>query len=250
MFSPWAKDLATQAPPAAGDRVLDLACGTGLVSEQIAPLIGDAGSIVGLDFNPIMLTVARRRDFGGTSAEWLEASALSIPLPDNSIDAVYCQQGFQFFPDRAKAASEVSRVLKPGGTLAVSVWASADEFPVWETLFTSASKRLNVPIESVSIPNSFGGSEPLESMFAEAGFSNVQINKKSKESTFAPAAMFVKLMVMGAAAAIPAFGELTDEERQELGSQIAADTSEIVQKHTQGEKVVMPTISYTAVGTA
>ena len=250
MFSPWAKDLVAQAPPAAGDYVLDLACGTGLVSEQIAPLIGDTGSIVALDFNPIMLAVARKRDLGATKAEWIEASADSIPLPDNSIDAVYCQQGFQFFPDRAKAASEVGRVLKPGGKLAVAVWASSDEFPVWKALFTSASEQINVPIEALSIPNSFGGPEPLANMFTDAGFSNVQINKRSKESAFAPADAFVKLMVMGAAAAIPAFAELTDEEKQALEPKVRADTAKIVQEHTDNGRVVMQTISYTAIGTA
>lgn len=250
MFTPWAKDIVEQAPPPAGARVLDLACGTGLVSAQIAPLIGDAGSIVGLDFNPIMLAVARTRDLGSTSSEWLEASALDIPLPDNSVDAVYCQQGFQFFPDRAKAASEVHRVLKPGGTIAISVWESVDKFPVWEAVFKSVSTRINVSMDAVTVPNSFGGADPLEAMLSDAGFSNIQINSRSKESSFAPADDFLKLMVMGAAAAIPAFGELSDEERQALGPQVAADTSEIVKAHTQGDSVVMPTISFTAVATA
>ena len=250
MFTPWAIDIVEQAPPVAGAQVLDLACGTGLVSEQIAPLIGDSGKIVGLDFNPIMLEVARKRDLGGANAEWIEASAVSIPLPDNSIDVVYCQQGFQFFPDRAEAAAEIRRVLKPGGSLAVSVWASVDEFPVWKALFESVSSQINVPVDALAKPNSYGGPDLLESMLNDAGFSNVAINKRSKESAFKPAASFANLMVMGAAAAIPAFADLSDEKRQNLGPQVESDAADVLREHTVDEAIVMPTIAYTAVGTA
>lgn len=250
MFTPWAKDLVGQASLSAGNRVLDLACGTGLVAEQVAPVIGSNGSIAGLDFNPIMLEVARKRELNGPAIEWVEASALDIPYEDTSFDAVVCQQGFQFFPDRAKAASEVRRVLKPGGTVAASVWVTVDELPVWEAVFTSVAKRLDVPMDSVSVPNSLGYPDRLEATFKDAGFSDTQVNKRTTDAAFGPADSFVKLMVMGAAAAIPAFGALSDEEKQALVPGVAADAADVVNEYTQGDKVVMELGAYTAIATA
>jgi len=250
MFTPWAKDLVGQASLSAGNRVLDLACGTGLVSEQIAPMIGSTGSIAGLDFNPVMLEVARKRELNGPAVEWVEASALDIPYDDDSFDVVVCQQGFQFFPDKEKAAAETRRVLKPGGTVAASVWATVDELPVWEVVFTSVATRLDVPMESVTVPNSFGYQDKLEALFTDAGFSNAQVNKRSTEAAFGPADSFVKLMVMGAAAAIPAFGALSDEEKQALVPGVEADTAEIIQQYTRGDKVVMELNAYTATATS
>ena len=250
MFTPWAKNLVMHSTPSAGDRVLDIACGTGLVTQQIAPHLGKDGSIVGLDFAPGMLAVAQKLKVSGPQVEWVEASAQESPLPDDSFDRAYCQQGFQFFPDRAGAASEVKRVLKPGGSLAISLWASIDEHPLWNALFTTVATRLNVPIEAVAKPTSFGDADEIRSMLNAAGFSNVEVNKRSDLTTFPDVDSFMKLTVQGAAAAIPAFGELTDEERVDLAAGVEADTVDEVKKYTIGTDVVMPTISYTALATA
>jgi ubiquinone/menaquinone biosynthesis C-methylase UbiE len=104
----WAADLVERAAPKSGERVLDIACGTGIVARFAAATMG-IGHIVGLDINEGMLAVARSRSAGsGPHIEWREASALDLPFPDNSFDLILCQLGLQFFPDQPRALRETS----------------------------------------------------------------------------------------------------------------------------------------------
>jgi SAM-dependent methyltransferase len=106
ILGPWAPLLVDAAHPADGERVLDLACGTGVVARAAAQRVGSAGRVVGIDLNPAMIEVARGLPAAtGAPIEWLEGSALDIRLKDAGIDVVLCQQGLQFFPDKAGALS-------------------------------------------------------------------------------------------------------------------------------------------------
>ena len=116
----WAADLVERARPAADERVLDIACGTGAVTRLVADRIS-TGRVVGLDYNPGMLAVARSVCPQGPSLEWLEGSALSLPFHEGSFDLVLCQLGLQFFADRRLALREMRRVLAPKGRVALSV---------------------------------------------------------------------------------------------------------------------------------
>ncbi len=100
MFAPWAPVLVDAAEVRPGDQVLDVACGTGVVTRLAAERVGSAGRAVGLDSNAAMLAVARSLPpVNGAAIEWYEASALRMPLPDAAFDVVLCQQGLQQFPD-------------------------------------------------------------------------------------------------------------------------------------------------------
>jgi ubiquinone/menaquinone biosynthesis C-methylase UbiE len=126
ILGPWAPSLVDAAHLARGERVLDLACGTGVVTRVAAQRVGPQGGVTGVDLNAGMISVARSLPApDGASIEWREGSALAIPLPDASVDVVLCQQGLQFFPDKALALREMRRVLARGGRLALSVWTSA-----------------------------------------------------------------------------------------------------------------------------
>jgi SAM-dependent methyltransferase len=104
IFGPWAEDLVACAAPQPGERVLDVACGTGVVARLVAQRVGPAGQVVGLDLNPGMLTVARALPPSqGAMIAWREGNASAIPLADAAFDLVLCQQGLQFFPDRPAA---------------------------------------------------------------------------------------------------------------------------------------------------
>src|SRR5690606_7035675 len=109
-----------------GDRVLDVACGTGALTLAAADIVGPAGSVVGVDANPQMLAVARRKP---VQIEWLEGMAEALPLRDNDFDAVVSQFGFMFFDDKPQALREMVRVLKPGGRLAVAVCDAVENSP-------------------------------------------------------------------------------------------------------------------------
>ena len=110
----WTQTLVQLAAPAEGDRVLDVACGTGAVARCSAPLVGPTGRVVGLDLNPGMLTIARGMPAPeGIPIEWREGNATALPFPNASFDLVCCQQGLQFFPDRTAALGEMFGVLAP-----------------------------------------------------------------------------------------------------------------------------------------
>ena len=123
ILGPWAPLLIDAARIATGERVLDVACGTGLVARAAATHIGPRGRVVGIDLNSNMIAVARSLPVPtGAPIEWLVRSALALGLDDASFDAVLCQQGLQFFPDKPLALREMRRVLRPGGRLALSTW--------------------------------------------------------------------------------------------------------------------------------
>ena len=102
-----------------GERVLDLACGTGLVARLAAEKVGPSGSVTGTDIHPAMVEVARATSPAAPEVEWHVAPAEDLPLPDASFDAVLCSLALQFFPDKVAALEEVRRVLAPGGRVAI-----------------------------------------------------------------------------------------------------------------------------------
>jgi ubiquinone/menaquinone biosynthesis C-methylase UbiE len=119
--APLANDLIKIAALRPGERVLDVACGTGVVARLASQPVGAAGTVAGLDINPGMLAVARSTTPPGMAIDWHEASAEAMPLRDASFDAVLCQMGLQFVPDKHAALSEMRRVLAPGGRLILNV---------------------------------------------------------------------------------------------------------------------------------
>lgn len=133
VFAPWAPQVVALAEPRPGERVLDVACGTGVVARLASQRVGRIGKVVGLDLNPGMLAVAAASAAGQSSAAapitWQEASAIKMPLPDAAFDIVYCQLGLQFFPDRPAALREMYRVLVPGGRLGLMVWRGIEHSP-------------------------------------------------------------------------------------------------------------------------
>lgn len=119
--SPVAKDLLSIAGLQPGDRVLDVACGTGVVTRLAAEIVGAAGKVIGLDLNPGMLGVARSATPADLSIEWIEANAESMPLEDGGHDVALCQMGLQFIPNKLDALREIHRVLVPGGRVHINV---------------------------------------------------------------------------------------------------------------------------------
>ena len=121
IFEPYAVDLARSVARAAPARVLELAAGTGVVTRQLAAMLDASTGIVATDLNPAMIEEAARV---GTArpVEWRQADAMQLPLVDASFDAVVCQFGVMFFPDKRQAFAEALRVLRPGGLFAFNAW--------------------------------------------------------------------------------------------------------------------------------
>jgi SAM-dependent methyltransferase len=121
IFEPYAADLARRLARRPLRRVLEIAAGTGVLTRHLASALPDSVAIVATDLNPAMLEQAAAT---GTSrpVEWRQADASLLPFADQSFDAVVCQFGAMFFPDKARAFAEVRRVLRPGGLFLFNVW--------------------------------------------------------------------------------------------------------------------------------
>jgi len=175
ILAPWAPSLVDAARIAEGERVLDLACGTGVVARIAAQRAGALGHVTGVDLNSGMIAVARSLPRAeGAPIEWLEGSAHAVPLADASVAVVLCQQGFQFFPDKPRAMREMRRVLEPGGRLALSVWngMGAYHIAVGEALarFVGAHTAARF-CASRNVP----GREELERFATAAEFAEVNV---------------------------------------------------------------------------
>jgi ubiquinone/menaquinone biosynthesis C-methylase UbiE len=175
ILGPWAPLLVDTACLAEGERVLDVACGTGLVARAAAKRVGSAGRVVGVDLNPAMIGVARSLPVpAGAPIEWLERDALDLRFEDISFDVALCQQGLQFLPDKAAALMEMRRVLKHGGRLALSVWTNAGLYnsAVGEALAQFVGNETAVRFcASRQAPTK----EDLLSLSMDAGFSAVHV---------------------------------------------------------------------------
>ena len=128
LFGQWAVKLAQVADVNTGQRVLDVACGTGVLTQALAQRVGSSGYVAGIDPNPGMLEVGRSL---ATKIDWKQGVAESLPFHDDSFDVVTSQFGLMFFSDRQKALSEMLRVLAPGGRLVVAVWDSLINIPAY-----------------------------------------------------------------------------------------------------------------------
>ena len=143
IFAPFAEGLVALAAPPSGARVLDVACGTGVVTRAAAQRVGTTGRVVGLDLSAAMLAVARVvPSEPGAIIEWHEGNALALPFPDQTFDLVTCQQGVQFFPDRAAGLREMHRVLASGGRVALSIWGPLQRSPGFTILADALARHV------------------------------------------------------------------------------------------------------------
>ncbi len=241
MFTPWAQVLLERAAPLRGERVLDLACGTGAVARLIAPMVGSSGSVIGLELSPAMLAVARKvRPQAGAQIEWREGDATALPFTDQSFDLVVCQQGLQFFPDRAAAAREVRRVLAPGGRAVLSIWQSLDHHDLYKALFSAVAGHLGTTAPAVAAPFSFGDGRELRGLFKTAMFGNVEVVSHTQEVRFPSPDRFVQLTISAAAAVLPVFSKMGGDERASLITAVKQEIGPTLARHTQGKFIAFP----------
>lgn len=167
LMQEWAPRLVAAARIAPGHHVLDVACGTGVLTREVAERVAPDGSVVGLDLDGDMLVVGRaiRPDL-----HWQRGSVEALPYPDASFDAVVSQFGLMFVANVPQALTEIWRVLKPGGRLALAVWASLEETPAYEAE-THLIERIAGPVASapLRVPFNLGDRRVFEAHFATAG---------------------------------------------------------------------------------
>jgi SAM-dependent methyltransferase len=195
LFTPWAERLVEAVGIREGARVLDVACGTGAVTRLAADRVGERGSVVGLDLNESMLTVARRqRD----DVEWRRGDAGKLPFPDDAFDVVTCQAGLMFFPDPEGALGEMARVLRPDGTVGVQVWDRRTDQPAYDP-FNEVVERHAGP-DAVKLVNVYfvhGDRSRLEAMFGSSGLVVDELRTDSTTMRFASVDELVTIEVQG-----------------------------------------------------
>jgi ubiquinone/menaquinone biosynthesis C-methylase UbiE len=176
ILGPWAPALVARADLKHGERVLDVACGTGLVARLAAPAVGSTGRVTGLDLNAGMLAVARSLPPpGGTPITWIERSATAMEFPNGSFDVVFCQQGLQFFPDRLAALREMRRVLGANGRVLLSVWRAMG--PYHAAVVDALSQHVSVQAAArFSASRIVPDADELHRLVVEAGFRTVAID--------------------------------------------------------------------------
>ena len=219
ILGPWAPLLVDAARPAEGERLLDLACGTGVVARVAARRVGPSGRVTGVDLNAAMIGVARSLPApGGGPIDWIEGSALAIPLPDASVDVVLCQQGLQFFPDKALALREMHRVLARGGRLALSVWSSTGIYngAVGKALARFAGEET---ASRFCASRNAPGREELERLAVAGGFSDVTV-RMSRMKIHLPRLDRFALEHLAGTPVAASIAALDAESREKIGASV------------------------------
>ena len=174
----WTDDLIAAAGVGPEKRVLDVACGTGIVARRAAGLVGPAGRVAGLDANEGMLRVAEKcaGEEGATNIRWYHCDACCMPFSPGEFDAVLCHQGLQFFPDRNAALREMARVLVPGGRIALGVWGRAEKSPHVGVICDVIGRYFGDEATSLfKKACSLSDRTELKNLVRDAGFSGIRI---------------------------------------------------------------------------
>lgn len=214
LFEPYARDLAARLPKSA-KRVLEVACGTGIVTKALRAAMPAGGVLTATDLSEAMVSFARSRLPASPDLEFRPADAGALPFADASYDAVVCQFGIMFVPDKAAALREARRVLVPGGTLLFSVWDAFEHNP--------ASKIAQETVESIfpadpppfyKIPFGFHDAQAIRGLMDAAGFTHIAIHVVALRTRSPSARDYATGLVTGTpmATAIAERGGMTAEQ--------------------------------------
>lgn len=175
ILGPAARALVEWSHLRAGERVVDIGCGTGAATRLAAQQVGSSGRVAGVDVNAGMIDVARSAaPVQGAVIEWLESSAYQLPFTDGEFDAALCAQTLQFLEDRPRAVAEMHRVLTPGGRVVLSVWCDIHDSPYFHALVQAVAKHIGADT-AAGLRAAFGlaDSETIRALLTGAGFTNV-----------------------------------------------------------------------------
>jgi ubiquinone/menaquinone biosynthesis C-methylase UbiE len=230
IYEPSSRDLIKRAQVWNGDKVLDVACGTGIVACRIA---SSGATVTGLDLAADRLARAKQRaQDEGVSVKWTEASAESLPFRQPAIDLVTCQHGLQYIGNAALAAREMRRVIKPGGRAAVAVWAGIEHqgpFHVLDEIAGRATGKRYVE------PFAFGDAAALDKLLTDARFFAVNVETVTRQIRVPDPARFAATI-------------LADIIGEPAPDDAIAEATAALAPFVDGEQLVFPMTSLLAVG--
>jgi ubiquinone/menaquinone biosynthesis C-methylase UbiE len=239
IFDGWARSLVDLADPRPDERVLDVACGTGVVARAAAPRVHPAGTVTGVDVNRGMLDTAR--SVGGAAIEWRQAEAANLPFPDASFDVGFCQQGLQFMADREAAAHEMRRVLATDGRLALSVWRAIECSPAYAAFADALERHAAGAGQIMRTPFAFGDEESLRQLLLGSGFDQVRVVIDVKVCRFPSVAEFLRQEATASQLAGPV-GRLVPDARHAL----VADLEDVLAPYVDDNGLALPIESHVA----
>jgi len=246
LFEPWAEQLVAEFGPWDGRSVLDLAAGTGVLTRRLADEVGPSGRVIAADINREMLQLARQRCAGARSTvEFVESPAHPLDVADGSVDAVMCQQGFQFFPDKPAAAREIQRVLRPGGRVVVTTWCDVEQCEFFGGI-CRALEAIGQPeiAAMMRAPFDFMPAAELCASFEGAGFSRTRLGQQERPLTIVDGHDPVR--VAYATPIGPALRALSDDEQARFRAALADQVGGAADERSLGRMVSNVLVAETA----
>jgi ubiquinone/menaquinone biosynthesis C-methylase UbiE len=198
IFEPWAEDLVLRLAGKKYERVLEIACGTGIVTRRLRDALPATSEIIATDLNPDMFEFAKPKFGSGENVLWQQADASALPFPNYLFDAVVCQFGLMFVPDKAATMGESYRVLRPGGVFLFNVWDEFAANPFGQIAHaTIASFFDHDPPGFYKIPFGFHDSTVIRKLLQDAGFEKIESFSETKPCRSASAREFATGLVRG-----------------------------------------------------
>jgi ubiquinone/menaquinone biosynthesis C-methylase UbiE len=198
IFVDYASDIARRVAAGNPARVLETAAGTGIVTRKLRDALPARAHLTATDLNPPMLEVARGKFRTGEQVEFQPADAVALPFADASFDAVVCQFGVMFFPDKAKSCSEVYRVLAPGGRYVFSVWDSHRYNPFGRIAYEVPGRFFPAdPPQFYNVPFSCHQIDPIKELLIAAGFRDINVAVVGLQKDIPDASVFARGLIYG-----------------------------------------------------
>ena len=241
IFAPWAERLLDRATIREGDHVLDVACGTGIVARLSSPLVGETGSVVGVDTDEGMLAVATEAAAEAQlTIEWREADAAALPFSEATFDVVCCQQGLPFFDDPVPALEEMRRVVDPDGRVLLNVGRPLEYQPGWDVLAAALSRHIGDEWGAMMHgPFPAWDGSYLHQITREAGFDDVSVTIDIGSVRFPSVEAFI-----GQQAATSPLGEPIGAAPKAVRDELVQDVEDELEGYTDDDGVVFPFESY------
>lgn len=195
VFGRWTRHLIDGAGVKEGSHVLDVACGSGVLARHALSVSRGSGRVAGVDAAPGMIATAREIE---PAVDWFLGSAEALRFGDADFDCVVSQFGMMFFSDRQEAASEMFRVSKPGGRLAVAVWNHVENNPAYGDIIAVLDEQVSIAAgNALRLPFSLGDSQEVTNVFDRVGFTDIMVETKTEQAAFPDSRTMVEAELRG-----------------------------------------------------